>query len=694
MTDPPTAGPPRSSLAVFRDPGSVAVVGASANPAKWGYWLARGALAGRDRRSVHLVTRGADEILGMPTAPSLAALPEVPDLVAVCVPAPQVGTVVDEALRLGVRGFLGITAGVPDAPALATRITAAGARMIGPSSLGLFDAETALHIAWGDFRPGRLAIVSQSGQVGSELAQLAQRAGLGISRFVSVGGQLDVTMADLLDDLADHASTTAVALYAEGFDDGERIFAAVRRLRRAGKPVLVLSAGDSEAGARAARSHTSALTSPAELVDAACRAAGALRVPTPAALVDVAACLMAGVAPRGRRVAILSDSGGQGALAADCVTHGNLAVPRFSAGLSAEIAGLLPDGAATDNPVDLAGAGEQDLSSYTAVARALLRSGEVDSVLMSGYFGRYGLDSAALAATEQHTATELAALPGRYGRALVVHSMGADGDTAALLREAGVAVFPTVGAASGALSGAVELDARQVRDTPPNAPDSFAPRGFWETRAALLGAGIIFPAARPVHDRAQLLSALAELRGPFVLKASWLEHKTEAGGVRVGLADAAAVTAAFDAMHRRLGEGTYLLEEQDVRSDVTELIVGARRDSGLGPMVTIGAGGTQAEIHCDTVTECAPVSPDQARDMIGRLRCAPLLTGWRGAAPVDLDSLVHAVVAVSRLVARYRGDRIELEINPLRVGPDGAVAVDALLLTSATGPVHETQGET
>ncbi|MEV8434719.1 acetate--CoA ligase family protein [Streptomyces chartreusis] len=690
MSDPP-AGPLDSSLAVFRDPASVAVVGASSNPAKWGHWLARGALAGRDRRSVHLVSRNAGDILGAPTAPTLADLPEVPDLVALCVPAPQVAPVVDEALRLGVRGFLGITAGVPDPAGLAARITAAGARIIGPSSLGLYDAETRLHIAWGDFRPGRLAVVSQSGQVGSELAQLAQRAGLGISRFVSVGGQADVTMADLLDDLADHARTAVVALYAEGFDDGERLFAAVRRLRRAGKPVLVLSAGDSEAGARAARSHTSALTSPAEQVDAACRAAGALRLPTPAALVDVAACLTADVAPRGRRVAVLSDSGGQGALAADCAHRDGLAVPRLSGGLADEIAALLPPTAATDNPVDLAGAGEQNLSSYTAVARALLRSGEVDTVLLSGYFGRYGLDTAALARAERDEAAALAALPPRYRRALVVHSMGAEGDTAALLRELGVPVFPTVGAATQALSGAVELDARPVRDAPAAGPDVLAPRGFWETRAALLRAGIGFPEARLVRDQPQLLAATGELRPPYVLKATWIEHKTEAGGVRVGLADGAAATAAFDTMRRHLGEGAYLLEEQDVRPHVTELIVGARRAPGLGPMVTVGAGGTRAEVHRDTVTECAPLSPEQALDMIGRLRCAPLLTGWRGAPPADLDCLAQAVVAVSRLITRYRGDRVELEINPLRVGPDGAVAVDALLLAPAEG--HDTQGE-
>ncbi|MGI5350298.1 acetate--CoA ligase family protein [Streptomyces sp. CA-250714] len=691
MSTPSPAGAGRPSFAVFRDPASVAVVGASADPAKWGYWLARGALAGRERRSVHLVTRRAEEILGRPTVASLADLPEVPELVAVCVPAAQVGLVVDEALALGVRAFLGITAGVPDAPALAVRLAEAGARMIGPSSLGLFDAETSLHIAWGDFHPGGLAVVSQSGQIGSELAQLAQRAGLGISRFVSVGSQLDVTAADLLEDLAHHTSTTVVAVYAESFEEGQRIFDAVRLLRRADKHVLLLTAGDSEAGARAALSHTSALTAPTELVDAACRAAGALRVATPAALVDVAGCLMAHVPPRGRRVAVLSDSGGQGALAADCVHRSGLTVPRLSSELVAKLGALLPDTAATDNPVDLAGAGEQDMGSYVDTVDALLASGEADSVLMSGYFGRYGMDSAALTETEQHAAAELAALPGRHGRALVLHSMGADSDTATVLREAGVPVFPTVDAAAGALAGAVELDARPGRWIPRPAPSDRPPRDYWETRAALQRSGIAFPEARQIRDGDQLQAALAELRGPYVLKASWLEHKTEAGGVAIGLTDAAVVAETFTALRQRLGDGLYVLEEQDVRPDVTELLIGARRDPRLGPMVTIGAGGTEAELHRDAVTECAPVSAHLAREMIRRLRCAPLLTGWRGAPPADLESVVNAVVAVSELIVRYRGDRVELEINPLRVGPGGCLAVDALLLASPVRSRHKTE---
>ncbi|MEV4972277.1 acetate--CoA ligase family protein [Streptomyces scopuliridis] len=689
---PSARGTRDSGLSVFRDPTSVAVVGASANPAKWGYWLARGALTGSARRAVHLVTRSGGDILGTPTATSLSDLPEVPELVAFCVPASDVPAVVDEALALGVRGLLGITAGVPDESALAAKVVASGARMIGPSSLGLFDAASSLRIAWGDFPSGALAVVSQSGQVGSEIALLARRAGLGISRFVSVGSQADVTVADLLEDLVDHGHTRAVGVYLESFRDGRRIFDAIRALRAAGKPVVLLAAGGSEAGARAARSHTSALTSPMELVDAACRAAGALRVPTPSALVDASACLLADSLPAGPRVGIVSDSGGQAALAADRASRRGLSVPELSEPVASQLARALPDGAATANPVDLAGAGERDLGTYRDVTAALLRSGEVDSVILSGYFGRYGLDSPALAAAEQRVAGELAEAARAAGRPLLLHSMGADGDTARVLREAGIPVFATVEAATGALAGAVALQAHRGRHPmatgavhAPEAP------GYWAARALLSEAGIAFPAAREVRDAQQVARATGELRAPYVLKAGWLEHKSEAGGVRIGLEDAPSVLRAFTAMHTRLGDGPYVLEEQDIRPDVAEVIVGGRRDACLGPMVTVGAGGTEAEVHRDAVTECAPVDLDLAKEMVRGLRCAPLLAGWRGRPAVDVESLARAVVAVSELVARLAGDRVELEINPLRAGPDGVIAVDALLVTDRDETAPDTK---
>ncbi|WP_406054345.1 acetate--CoA ligase family protein [Kribbella sp. NBC_00889] len=690
----PETGTPAGAggLQVFRDPASVAVVGASQDPAKWGYWLARGALAGRHRRSVQLVNRGSGELFGVTAARSLAELPQAPGLVALCVPAAQVPQIVDDALVLGVRGFLVITAGIPEAPQLAARITATGARLIGPASLGLYDAAAELHLAWGNFTPGPLAIVSQSGQVGSEITQLAARAGIGISRFVSVGSQLDVTTAELLADLVADEGTLFVAVYLESFADGRRIFDAVRVLRAAGKFVCFLTAGASRAGRRATRSHTGALSSPLDLVDAACRAAGAVRVGTPSQLVDLAAYVLTSRLPAGPRVGVLSDSGGQGALAADCLSQAGLKVPELSVGAVAGLAEGLPAEAGTANPVDLAGGGESNLDTYSDVASTLLGSGDVDAVLLSGYFGRYVVDTPSLADSEQRVARELGAAVRRTGRPMLAHSMGADTATAEVLRQSGVPVFATIESAAGALAAAAALSKaeRSARAVPgadsrfprPDSGDSRDPLlpGYWGARELLSDIGVVFMAARQVVDEVALAEAAAGLRAPYVLKAAWVEHKSEVGGVRVGIADGRSLVREFRGMRERLGDGVFVVEEQDVRPDVVEVIVGARWDLELGPMVMVGAGGTEVELRVDSVTECAPVDLELASAMVRATRCAVLLDGWRGRPAVDIESLTKAIVAVSELIVRYGGAVVELEINPLRVGVDGAVAVDALLV--------------
>ncbi|HEX7430307.1 MAG TPA: CoA-binding protein, partial [Mycobacterium sp.] len=418
-----THPPADTDLRVFRDPASVAVVGATAGQAKWGYWLAKGALAGRHRREVYLVNRSGAEIFGEASHRCLGELPATPELVALCVPPAHIGAVVDEALALGARGFLGITAGVPDEAAIARRITDAGARLVGMNSLGIYDSSTELRLAWGDFTPGPIAVISQSGQLGSEIANLAARAGLGISRFVSIGNQSDVRAGELLGDLIADGTTRVVALYLESFSAGEHLIDTLTRLRGAGKHTVLLTVGGSEASTRLARSHTGSLTSNLDVVDAAARAAGVVRVNTPSELVDVARLLLASALPMGDRVAIVGDSGGQTGIAADVAAAATLRVPAFSDELQHKLAQLLPDGAACSNPVDLAGAGEKDLASYADVISVLMRSDEVDSVVLTGYFGSYGVQTPSLVDRELQIVDDMGVSVIAAGKPLLVHTM-------------------------------------------------------------------------------------------------------------------------------------------------------------------------------------------------------------------------------------------------------------------------------
>jgi acyl-CoA synthetase (NDP forming) len=458
-----------SDLSVFVDPRSVAVVGASADQTKWGYWLARGALRGAGRRDVHLVNAKGAVIEGQPSVRSLRELNVAPELVVLCTPAATVPDVVEDALAMGTTGFLGITAGLDAAlgvpgseRALADRIRAAGARLVGPNCLGLYDAAHDLDLAWGTFTPGSLAVISQSGQLGLEIAGLAAHSGLGISRFVSVGNQTDVTAVDLLADLAEDTATRAVVLYLESFADGRALVQAMARLRRTGKAVVVLTVGASEASRAAARSHTGSLTSSRDVVAAACRAAGAVLVDTPSEAVDLAHLLLGSPLPEGRRIAVVSDSGGQGALAADELSRAGLRVPRLGDATATALSALLPPAAAVGNPVDLAGAGESDLRTYGRVVDTLLGSGEVDAVVMSGYFGCYGDDTPALEERELEVVVSLADSVVRHRRPAVVHSMSHDSTAVQSLRAHLVPALHTIDAVARSLAHAADLGERRT----------------------------------------------------------------------------------------------------------------------------------------------------------------------------------------------------------------------------------------
>lgn len=383
------------------DPRSVAVVGASDNPAKWGYWLAKGALSGRDRRAVHLVNRRGGALDGVSFRPRLTGLPEAPEHVVVAVPAPFVRPVVTEGLEAGARCFTVITSGsgAADEHALAELVTGGGARLLGPNCMGLVDTTTQLRLSWGEFPVGSVGLVSQSGNLALEIGRHLARAGQGFSRFVSLGNQRDIDASDALESLVAHEPTRVIAAYVEDVRDGRRLARVLAAAHAAKKPVLLLTVGRSPASTGAAASHTGALVSPYATVAAVCREAGALLLESAGELVDPALCLLSTAASypasaagsqrssgtasrRGAesfRVAVVGDSGGQGALAADAFAVRGLDVPELSARTTAEIAALLPPGAGCRNPVDLAGAGEADLGSYARVARALLVGGDADA---------------------------------------------------------------------------------------------------------------------------------------------------------------------------------------------------------------------------------------------------------------------------------------------------------------------------
>ncbi|RST07974.1 CoA-binding protein [Streptomyces sp. WAC07149] len=682
----------RDLTALF-DPRSVAVVGASDDPAKYGHAVASQALRAPGRRPVHLVNRRGGTILGRPAATSLTGIGEPVELVVVSVPGAGFEAAVDEALSCGAKAIVAITAGFAEAGpaglarqrAVADRVRAAGAVLVGPNCLGIADNTTELYLASDRFAPGGVALLSQSGNLALELQLRGEPHGLGFSRFVSLGNQADVTLVDLVTDCARHEATTAIAVYAEDFGDG-RAFAAAAAA--AGKPVVLLTAGRGTASARSARSHTGALTTSADVVAAACRDAGIELVRTPREMTVVLAALDPGARTPGRRTAVFTDGGGHGAVAADAAEDAGLRVPELGAGTQDRLRSVLWEQSSTGNPVDLAGMGEQRPLSYADAVGELLAAEEVDAVLMTGYFGGYAASEgglgggpaggSVLAEGETRAAKEIVAHLAAAPKPFVVQSMYPHSPSCRVLAEAGVPVFSATedaaralaavtGRAAGAAPGVSSLPAPAVPLGDP---------GYHGVRALLAAAGVPFPAASEVLDEAGLLAAAGEFEGPYVLKALHLLHKSDAGGVALGLPDRAALLAAYREMRARLGAAAHSVEAMADLSDGVELIVGVNRDPRFGPVAMVGLGGVLTETLRDVAFALAPVPAARAERLLRGLRAGALLDGVRGRPAVDVAAAAAVIERITEVAAAHP-EIAELEVNPLLVGPRGALALDA-----------------
>ncbi|MEV7558604.1 acetate--CoA ligase family protein [Streptomyces sp. NPDC089795] len=684
----------RDLTALF-DPRSVAVVGASDDPAKYGHAVAAQALRAPDRRPVHLVNRRGGTVLGRTAATSLTAVGEPVDLVVISVPGAGFEAAVDEALSCGAKAIVAITAGFAEAGpaglarqrAVAARVRAAGAVLVGPNCLGIADNTTELYLASDRFAPGGVALLSQSGNLALELQLRGEPHGLGFSRFVSLGNQADVTLVDLVEDCARHEATSAIAVYAEDFGDG-RAFAAAAAA--AGKPVVLLTAGRGTASARSAQSHTGALTTSADVVAAACRDAGVELVRTPREMIVVLAGLGAGVRTPGRRTAVFTDGGGHGAVAADAAEDAGLDVPELGGPTQDRLRTVLWEQSSVANPVDLAGMGEQRPLSYADTVGALLAADEVDAVLMTGYFGGYAASEgglgggpaggSVLAEGEARAAKEIVShLASGAAKPLVVQSMYPGSPSCRVLAGAGVPVFDATEDAARALAAMTgRRGAADAVGVPPlpGAAAPLADPGYHGVRALLDAAGVPFPAAREITDEAGLLAAAAEFDGPYVLKALHVLHKSDAGGVALRLADRDALLAAYREMRARLGAPAYSVEAMADLTDGIELIVGVNQDPRFGPIALVGLGGVLTESLRDVAFALAPVPARRAEALLRGLRSAALLDGVRGRPAVDVAAAAAVVERITTVAAAHP-EIAELEVNPLLVRPDGALALDA-----------------
>jgi acyl-CoA synthetase (NDP forming) len=464
--------------------------------------------------------------------------------------------------------------------------------------------------------------------------------------------------------------------------------------------VVLIAAGGGEAVARAARSHTGALTTDSAVVKAACRAAGVITVATPAELADVARVLLSPSRPRGRRVAIVSDGGGHGVVATSVAIQSGLAVVPFSDELRGRLTAATDHTAATANPVDLAGAGPAE-GSMVRTVETIATSGEVDAILMTGGFGTAELNDEALGVREQEAARAISLAVTEASLSLVVQSVAPSTGASRQFQELGIPVFREIerglralgqvaeaaeaadaAQPSGAAGAANATDVADAADAPTVDPPNGD--GYFEARRLLTDAGMSFPPARAVDTLAEALAAAQQIGYPVVLKAAALDHKSDSGGVALGLEDEPALRAAYARIRAIVRHGPCSVEAMVSESDAVELVVGCRRDPRFGPVLLVGLGGIYAEVFRDFQLLLAPAAPSAIRRALGSLRGAGLLHGPRGRRPVDLGATCEAAARLSELAAAHPSIA-DIEVNPLLAHPHGAICLDARIALGAAG---------
>ncbi len=686
-----------ASLRPVFAPASVAVIGASRRQGTVGRSVLDNIKSGGYQGNLYAVNPNARQIAGIPCFPDVASLPETPDLALIAVPPPAVLGTAEACGARGVRGLVVLTAGL-DTAASADLLACCrrhGMRLIGPNCFGLAVPAIGLDATFAASNPvpGAAGLVMQSGGLGFAMVDHLSRLGIGISSFASVGNKLDVSSNDMLMWWEQDEMTKLAVLYIESFGN-PRKFARTARRVGARMPVLTVHAGRSEAGQRAAASHTAAIATPLVSREALFEQAGIIATPGFGELVEATALLATQPAPAGRTVAIVCNVGGAGVLAADACTDLGLTVHHPRGQVKRRLHALVPDGGSVSGPVDTTATVSRD--GFRQVLELIAADEDVDAmialVLPTGATG-----DLVGAIQDAHVPVPLAAVV-------------LDQPEAVRLLDCGQGKIPAYGypeAAAGALARAAAYG--QWRSAPHTLVPGFgdvdvaearaqvraflaqSPDGGWlpsgDCAALLRVYGIPLVATAGAHTEDDAVAAAAAAGYPVVLKAEvpGLVHKTDAGAVVLDVRGEDAVRAGYRRLASQFGTRLSRVLVQPMITGGTEVIVGVEDDQMFGPLVVFGLGGVATEVLADHAARLAPLTEADAGTLINSIRSAPLLHGHRGAPAADLAALRDVLMRVSRL-ADDLPEITELDLNPVIARPDGVVAVDARIKVTPQVP--------
>ncbi|HUK18987.1 MAG TPA: bifunctional acetate--CoA ligase family protein/GNAT family N-acetyltransferase [Bryobacteraceae bacterium] len=701
--------PRQQPLEVFFSPKTVAVIGATENANTVGRTLLWNLVTSPFGGTIYPVNPKRPSVLGVKAYPSVSAIPEQVDLAVVVTPPPSIPGIIRECGEAGVRGAIVISAGFkeigPEGAALERQVLeegrAAGIRIIGPNCLGVMSPLTGLNATFATTiaRPGSVGFISQSGALCTAVLDWSLKEMVGFSSFVSVGSMVDVGWGDLIDHMGSDPKTKSIVIYMETIGNARAFLSAAREVALT-KPIIVIKPGRSAAAAKAAASHTGSLTGSDEVLEAAFRRSGVLRVNNIADLFYMAEVLAKQPSPKGPRLTIVTNAGGPGVLATDALIMGGGELSDLSPETMEAYNAVLPPTWSHNNPVDIIG--DASPERYAKALEIAAKDPGSDGMLVI-------LTPQAMT-DPTRIAEQLKPLAKQEGKPVLASWMGGV-DVAAgeeILNRANIPTFPYPDTAARAFNymWQYSYNLKGLYETPSlpeesaeGAPDRRLVNEIvsrarkeertilteFESKQVLAAYGIPTAATIIAADAAAAVKAADQIGYPVVLKlySDTITHKTDVGGVQLNLANAGAVERAFAAIQAAVTEKVGAQHFQGVTvqpmiklKDAYELIIGSSLDPQFGPVLLFGTGGQLVEVFKDRSLALPPLNTTLARRMMEQTKIYKALKGVRGRKPVDLAALEMLMVRFSALVAEQRWIK-EIDINPLLASPDGLIALDA-----------------
>jgi len=685
----------------------VAILGASTDPARIGGRPLRYMLAAGFKGPIYPINPNREVVQGLKAYPSIGAAPGPVDCAIVALPAELVADALEACVGAGVKAAVVFSSGFaeagPEGAVLQARVSEVarrgGIRVVGPNSLGIFNAAANFYATFstsldgGPPPPGHIAIISQSGAYGSHVFALARARGLGVRYWITTGNEADVEIGECIAWAALAEDVQVIVAYAEGARDSVSLLNGLALARARGKPVIFMKVGRSEVGIAAAASHTAALAGTDAIYSAVFRQYGVYRARSTEDMLDAAYACSGGIFPQGRRLGLMTISGGVGVQMADDASDLGLNVAPMPEVAQARLKEMLPF-AATRNPVDVTAQAFNDLSLVEKNFEIMIEEGGYDAIIAF-----LTMVAASPYIVDDLLAT-LSALRERHPDRLIVLSLIGPPDIVARYEAAGYLVFEDpcrAVAAVAALVGFGESFVREPEAPPPALPEPLPPLPGGPVnepaaKALLAAAGIPVLEERLVGDAEAAAQAARELGLPVALKLSapGLAHKTEIGGVLLNVATPEAARDGYETLVARAevaGVAPEGVLVAPMAAGGVETILGVQRDPLFGPVVMFGLGGVLVEVLGDVVFRVAPFGLDEAHRMIREIKGFKLLQGVRGAPPADLEALAQALVRLSVLAAAEEARIESIDVNPFLVLPEGqgAVALDALVVSCREG---------